>query len=431
MNSEANLEGARRAFQDAIPARQDEFEDRVAEARSAKDHRSDAKQWYPNEVLRLARAEAKIRLDKAAALIKKALGSGGTSSDEGSIEAAFRFLFTQYQTMRNNPSRDLTDAIEAAVAAVAGHYPPDQSHDTRANTLVGKFFQTWSEAAKERLSELKYDLGSQTDTSPEDPKLKRIFLGYPFALPNIRTAVEKAALGLARVLTASDELRGLPLLHKIEEMMAEADLCLFDLTLHNPNVATELGIAQGKRYNYGVLYSVGGTPEPAPGTESSLFSDLVGWDTLRYKDHNDLERQLRGYLPKLLSKTIAPKVPAEAPLATQDRIPIAVSPRELLKLGENLTSLQARSIHENYIGEWIRGTVIVRNIDLIDTQVVVVAAVSESEGGLVSLAFSSSWRGRLSALSNGAQIDVLGQIQRVDLSVVYLKNCELLPRENL
>jgi hypothetical protein len=63
--------------------------------------------------------------------------------------------------------------------------------------------------------------------------------GYPFSLEYVRPAVERAVGERAQIIVASDELRGMPLLHKIESMMESADLCLFDLTLHNPNVAAE------------------------------------------------------------------------------------------------------------------------------------------------------------------------------------------------
>ncbi|MDP9024274.1 MAG: hypothetical protein M3N13_02715 [Candidatus Eremiobacteraeota bacterium] len=130
--------------------------------------------------------------------------------------------------------------------------------------------------------------------------MARLFLGYPFTLPDVRSTVEAAADGLAEVTVASDRLRGMPLLHKIEEMMAEADACLFDLTLHNPNVALELGIAHGRGYHYAVLYCTDQRLNPSPGRESSLFSDLQGWDSIRYSDLADLRKKLAFYLPEFI-----------------------------------------------------------------------------------------------------------------------------------
>ena len=140
-------------------------------------------------------------------------------------------------------------AVETAVREVAGLNPPDQPGDSRAKGLVGKFFEFWTEATRARISALKCHVPKNAPEpfSPaalEVPRkvrphgeLRRVFLGYPFALTYVRPAVDRAADGQAQIIVASDVLRGQPLLHKIESMMQDADLCLFDLTLHNPNVA--------------------------------------------------------------------------------------------------------------------------------------------------------------------------------------------------
>lgn len=141
--------------------------------------------------------------------------------------------------------------------------------------------------------------------------MKKIFLGYAFSLDYVRPAVEAAAAGHAEVVVASDVLRGKPLLHKIEDLMREADLCIFDLTLHNANVAAEFGIAHGKNYKYAILYCTDERLNPKPEHESSVFSDVKGWDSLLYADAAHLEAQLRHFLPELLS---APKPAIAAPI---------------------------------------------------------------------------------------------------------------------
>ncbi len=131
--------------------------------------------------------------------------------------------------------------------------------------------------------------------------LPTIFLGYPFALTYVRPAVERAAEGIARVVVASDILRGMPLLEKIEQMMSQARLCLFDLTTHNPNVATEFGIARGRGYAWAILYCTDETLNPKPGRESSVFSDVKGWDSILYGNEIELETELRRLLPEYLA----------------------------------------------------------------------------------------------------------------------------------
>ena len=177
-----------------------------------------------------------------------------------------------------------------------------------------------------------------TATSPEyraGDGVKTIFLGFPFKLDGVRPAVERAAEGIARVLVASDYLRGKPLLHKIEEMMAAADLCIFDLTLHNPNVAAEFGIAHGRGHKYAILYCTDESFNPKPDHESSVFSDVKGWDSVQYSGLADLESQLRKYLPELLSAP-TPRVaaPLHIPEATQiDNQAFSVKPIMHLRLG--------------------------------------------------------------------------------------------------
>lgn len=328
------IELVKDAFQDAMPARHDAFTEVIAVARREKDHRHDMKHWYPAEVLRLAKVEGTVRLDMAASSIQALIESGWTSRDGHTIESAFVQLFGQYRTMRNEPSRDLADAIEKAVMEVAGQWPPDQPGDKRAAELVGKFWEFWVEASKARMSALKcYSPKRMANPPAQAPakllqvehhqvaepssvvNTKKIFLGYPFLLDHVRPAVERAAEGQAQIIVASDRLRGQPLLHKIESMMREADLSLFDLTLHNPNVAVELGIAHANGYKYAVLYCTDESLNPKPGRESSLFSDIRGWDALLYANAEELQRELRRFLPELL----ASRVPAvAAPLRVDD-----------------------------------------------------------------------------------------------------------------
>jgi hypothetical protein len=94
----------------------------------------------------------------------------------------------------------------------------------------------------------------------------------------------------------------MPLLMKLEEMMAEADLCLFDFTTHNANVATEFGIARGRGYDWAILYNDDEQYNPRPDHESTVFSDVKGWDSILYRDPAMLETELRRLLPEYLAR---------------------------------------------------------------------------------------------------------------------------------
>lgn len=93
----------------------------------------------------------------------------------------------------------------------------------------------------------------------------------------------------------------MPLLEKIEHMMSEADLCVFDLTTHNPNVAAEFGIARGRGYAWAIIYCTNENLNPKPGRDSSVFSDVKGWDSILYDNEQDLESKLRRLLPEYVA----------------------------------------------------------------------------------------------------------------------------------
>ncbi len=148
------LDDARRAFQDSIPERQDAFREAVVEAWQAAQHKDTIKQWYPNEVLKLAREEARKRLEMAAARVKDLLDSGWEPTTMEPVDHALREMFARYNDMRKNAYNDLENAVAGAVIDVEGFYPPDQPDDRRGSEMLRKFSQTWVEASKQHFSDL-------------------------------------------------------------------------------------------------------------------------------------------------------------------------------------------------------------------------------------------------------------------------------------
>jgi hypothetical protein len=131
---------------------------------------------------------------------------------------------------------------------------------------------------------------------------KLVFLGYPFRVPGIKEAVDRAVQGHAIVRCANSELTDLQLLDKIEEMMVAADLRLFDATMHNVNVAVEFGLARGLGLAPFILYCEDQRYAPRS-KDRDVFSDLRGIDSLRYQTFEDLETQLKGRIPTLLAQS--------------------------------------------------------------------------------------------------------------------------------
>lgn len=126
-----------------------------------------------------------------------------------------------------------------------------------------------------------------------------LFLAYPFSDVQIHAAVVRSCAGLAEVRTADKELTHLHLLDKIERMMEDADVCLFDLTGYNVNVAVEFGLARGRGLAPLILFNPLAS-EQANSKTPDIFSDLRGIDSLRYSSYDELERELRLRLPGIL-----------------------------------------------------------------------------------------------------------------------------------
>lgn len=114
--------------------------------------------------------------------------------------------------------------------------------------------------------------------------MKVVFVAYPYALSGYREAIATAGEGLVRLVYADETITNKHILDKITDLMTESDLCIFDLTEWNQNVALELGIAIGWKLNYRVLLG--------PSKRTDVFSDMKGWDQLRYADTDELCQKL-------------------------------------------------------------------------------------------------------------------------------------------
>jgi hypothetical protein len=143
-----------------------------------------------------------------------------------------------------------------------------------------------------------------------------IFLAYAFRYPEVRAAVENAAHGLAIVKCADSQLTGQHLLDKIEVMMTEATVNLFDLTGYNVNVAVEYGLARGMKLSPYLLYNEDEAYRPSADIPD-VFADVRGLDGIRYRDFDRLSSRLRKYLPDLIARASA-QPPVLAPRLQMD-----------------------------------------------------------------------------------------------------------------
>jgi hypothetical protein len=134
-------------------------------------------------------------------------------------------------------------------------------------------------------------------------------------------------------------------------------------------------------------------------------------------DHAHVPIQDQGrYIPIPLPQT-----------ASADRIVADVIPRQLSDLFANHVSVQAMKLLEPFLGKWLKVSGQLSDLNKIGTTWHVGAWIREPDGESLqlSLSFENGWGPRLSILSRGANIKVLGQIQEVRQRFVGLTRCEL------
>src|SRR5205823_5303380 len=109
---------------------------------------------------------------------------------------------------------------------------------------------------------------------------RRIFVAYPYELPEADYRRAFAAVEQRFGVTfefADQMLTDTTVLVKIQAMMRQAFMSLFDLTGWNPNVALELGIAIGAQYPRRLLFDRTHYRNP----RDDVMADMQGWDRIQ------------------------------------------------------------------------------------------------------------------------------------------------------
>lgn len=120
-------EQVKKAFQDAIPARRDAFEQAVRALHWRLTHSDDQyPTHYPRDVLLLAEKEMRDRNELAAERIKGLLESGWTPSGTASIQSVFTNMFSGYNHYKKDASKDLYDRIDESFGDVGRYAPTEQ-----------------------------------------------------------------------------------------------------------------------------------------------------------------------------------------------------------------------------------------------------------------------------------------------------------------
>ncbi len=124
----------------------------------------------------------------------------------------------------------------------------------------------------------------------------------------------------------------------------------------------------------------------------------------------------------------APSVPSSTPVPAQPRGRRSYTDktvRDLLKLYDGKTMLQADSLMEPFKGEWIRVTA--RVLQLIPDPSGVTAVLESEPTDIVNARFDKRWEMPLRRLSTGDLIKIRGKISVTQNGQqLYLQECELL-----
>ena len=104
------------------------------------------------------------------------------------------------------------------------------------------------------------------------------------------------------------------------------------------------------------------------------------------------------------------------------------TPEELWTVFDGLTDMQAAKVIAPFIGQWIEVTEAVRGVGDWDgrfSQLTVYRGEGLISRPVYCLFRDEAWVPRLATLSEGDQITLVGEIERIDRVSIQITNCEL------
>jgi len=123
-------------------------------------------------------------------------------------------------------------------------------------------------------------------------KLPNVFVGCPyggrFKFAQFKTSLERLPF---RFFYADTRLQTKHLLEILRKYIATADFCVFDISTYNPNVALEIGLADGLGVEYYILLNrtlAAGVP-----------ADIQGIQRIEYSNYKDFDER-NGLVPQLV-----------------------------------------------------------------------------------------------------------------------------------
>jgi hypothetical protein len=118
---------------------------------------------------------------------------------------------------------------------------------------------------------------------------KRVFLAFSPVLEYVEAAVRAGLGDIADVETATGAASTKAVLERLDAQMEGADLCLFDLTEYDANLALKLGVAHKGKFPYAILCRAGAASAAGP----NVFADAAAWSAILYPAPEQLESVVR------------------------------------------------------------------------------------------------------------------------------------------
>ena len=122
-------------------------------------------------------------------------------------------------------------------------------------------------------------------------KLPNVFVGCPyggkFKFSSFKSTLDKIPF---RFFYADTRLQTKHLLEILRKYIATADFCVFDISTWNPNVALEIGIAEGMDAEYYILVN--------RKLSKGVPADIQGIQRIEYANYKDFDER-NGLLPHL------------------------------------------------------------------------------------------------------------------------------------
>jgi hypothetical protein len=104
------------------------------------------------------------------------------------------------------------------------------------------------------------------------------------------------------------------------------------------------------------------------------------------------------------------------------RVFVNTTPQYLMNLYQDRLEIQGDALAKPYFGKWIKVNGTVHNV----YQTCVLLDVNKEYWSRADLYFDDKWRDRLQLLQKAQPLSAIGQIQRISLFEVTLRECELL-----